>query len=485
MKDSKELAGATIVAPTTEAADLAPAHNSALSALRPGTHSALKNALIIGTLAIGAKIFAAVREVVIAWQYGISGIVDAFNISYTVVTWAPQLITSIMVTALVPHLVSLGRRAEWAIVKNELNGFVLLIGCATLLLTWTLGPFIAAEIAEGLQPLTIQAAREMAFILAPFSFLMICSGYFAVRLQARQRFGYTFLEALPPIVLSILVLGVGHAASFWPLVYGILLGGAVQFLLLVRLVRKHDQGVGRARIGFASPLWRSMFLAVGFIALGQTLNALSIPIDQILAADLGTGAVATLGYSNRLLGLITGLAITVIGYSLLPIFSTTVNDGQMGAGRTFALTAAGLLFLGGGVLSALVWSLARLGVSYVFERGAFTATDTEIVSSVFRIAALQLPFFVSGLALMQWIAAKRRYGQICLVLLFMAAAKLLSALVLSRFYGLEGLAWSQVIMYAIFALGMIVFATASEEELSPQEANSRDASGELISPGLK
>lgn len=432
------------------------------TSVSPENSRALKDAMLIGALAVSAKFFAATREVVIAWRYGVSGIVDAFNISYTVVTWAPQLITSIMITALVPHLVYGAGSSDSRLVKAELNGAVLSIALVALFLTAIMGPWIAVQVSEGLDPTTVATSRSMTFLLAPFSFLMIFSGYFAVRLQARQRFGYTFFEALPPLLLSVFVLAISNTETFLPLVGGILAGGVLQFILCVWLIRKHDEGLTALRFGFTAPIWPPMLMALGLIALGQTFNAISIPLDQILAANLGTGAVAMIGYSNRLIGLVTSLAIVVIGYSLLPLFSAKVASGRIREGRDQAVKAAALLFIAGVALSVLVWLFARWGVAIVFERGAFNSQDTQTVSSIFRISALQIPFFASGIALLQWLAATKRHGKICIVLMIMAGGKLFSAQILSKLLGLPGIAWSQVAMYVILALGMGLFVLADD-----------------------
>ena len=49
-------------------------------------------ALLIGALTLGAKLFVAAREMAIAWRYGVSGTVDAYQLAITITTWLPMLI---------------------------------------------------------------------------------------------------------------------------------------------------------------------------------------------------------------------------------------------------------------------------------------------------------------------------------------------------------------------------------------------------------
>lgn len=430
-----------------------------------------RNALIIGGLVVAAKLFAALREIVIAWRYGVSALVDSYQISFMIVTWAPMLLTTIIITALVPNLVMSRRSGEHRLFVSELNGAALLVGLVTLAATCLLGPYIAVQIASPLGVQTAAMSRELTLMLAPFALLLILSGYLGVRLQAIQSFGYTFLEALPPLCLCLLVIAFSQGIEYWPLAAGLLAGGALQLALLRILVRRLDGGVGALRFRFASALWPSAFAALGTIALGQVFLSLSIPIDQILAAKLGTGAVATIGYSNRLIGLATGLCITVIGYSLLPVLSGLAARGKTAAGRTNTLRSAALLFGLGWIVAGVGWALAPWGVGLVFERGAFTAQDTQIVSGIFRISLLQIPFLASGIALMQWLAASHRHGLICLVLLAVACGKLLTALLFVERFGLIGLAMSQVAMCIVLVLGMLIFALRAFPAQTPQESD--------------
>ena len=57
------------------------------------------------------------------------------------------------------------------------------------------------------------------------------------------------------------------------------------------------------------------------MALGQAVITLTIPMDQGIAARLGPGAVAILGYAGRIVILMTGLGAVVFTRASLPVFS--------------------------------------------------------------------------------------------------------------------------------------------------------------------
>src|SRR5690348_17183770 len=69
-------------------------------------------ALTIAILTLIAKALVAVREMSIAWRYGVSSTVDAYQLSLTIVTWMPMLVSSVIGAVLVPRLVRLRSHAD-------------------------------------------------------------------------------------------------------------------------------------------------------------------------------------------------------------------------------------------------------------------------------------------------------------------------------------------------------------------------------------
>ncbi len=156
-------------------------------------------ALTIGVLTLLAKIFVAGREMAIAWRYGVSGTVDAYQLALTIVTWVPMLFTGIMAVVLVPRLVSLDRRRDDRhVFLREVNGTVFVVGAAVAIVTFLAAPLAARLMASHLDPKTIQLTTSMVRSLSPVALFMVISGYFMARLQAKERFGYTATKTVQP-----------------------------------------------------------------------------------------------------------------------------------------------------------------------------------------------------------------------------------------------------------------------------------------------
>jgi peptidoglycan biosynthesis protein MviN/MurJ (putative lipid II flippase) len=243
------------------------------------------------------------------------------------------------------------------------------------------------------------------------------------------------------------------------LVWGTIIGYALQTLVLAAMIRLSGLGLGSLRLRHRSGRWSSIYGAVLIMAAAQIVLALAIPIDQAFAARLDTGSVATLGYANRIVILATGFGAVVLARALLPVLAAAVAAGDLDLGARQARQWAWLLTIVGSLAAAIIWALAGWGVATIFERGAFTSRDSAAVAHLLRFGALQLPFYFGGLALVQWIAAKGRYSALLAIAAVALLSKLVMNFVLVPTLGLEGIMISTVVMYAVsFACQILVAA---------------------------
>jgi peptidoglycan biosynthesis protein MviN/MurJ (putative lipid II flippase) len=60
------------------------------------------------------------------------------------------------------------------------------------------------------------------------------------------------------------------------------------------------------------------------------------------------------------------------------------------------------------------WWLAPWAVKLLFERGAFTAGNTEAVTEVLRYGLAQVPFYCAGLVLVSLLVSQRKYKLIAI-----------------------------------------------------------------------
>lgn len=429
------------------------------SALHENHRRIAAGAGLIGLLTFIAKLFVAGREMAIAWRFGAGPLVDAYQLALTITTWLPMMLTSVMTVVLVPKLVSLrGTPEQHGEFIAELNGNVLVLGLLASGLSIVSAPLISGFLAPGTAFSAAGLTSTLAESLSPIAFCSVAIGYFSARLQAHERFAYSITEAAPAIVIAAAILIPLRGDGPSRLVQATILGFLAQFALLVLMTRGAG-GVGRVRFRRRSTHWNALYTSMFVMAASQATLALTTPIDQGFAARIGPGAVATLGYANRILGLITGFGAMVLARALLPVLSGSVAEGDFRMGSRHARQWSFILFLSGLAAAALVWLLSDWAVRVVFQRGAFTEVDTRSVAALLRLGAAQFPFYFAGLALVQWIAARGRYRSLLMITGAALLLKLIMNLLLVSALGLGGIMIATAAMYAM-SFGCVFWAAS-------------------------
>lgn len=428
-----------------------------LDGVHPNHMRIARGAMWVGLFVIAAKLCVAFREVAIAWRYGISGTVDAYHLAITVTTWLPMMLSATAGVVLVPRLVALHRDpgAHRQFV-GELNGAVALIGVAVSALTFFAARQAVALLGSGLdagaQALTVSMSRQ----LAPIAFFTVTAGYLSSRLQARERFAYSGVEALPALIVALFVVAPFQWNTATALITGTVIGFLLQTMVLSQMTYAGDPPLGWFGLSRDSTEWLGLYRPLLVMFAGQVILTVSTPVDQAFASYFGEGGVATLGYANRIVSLIAGVGSVVVARALLPVLSGVAADGNhaLGVAQT---TRWSLVLLCVGLAAAVPgWLFAPFAVRTIFERGAFGAADTAIVTGVFRFGLLQLPFYFGSLALVQWFAAIGRFDVLLKAAVVAIVVKVTMNMLLTPQLGLSGLMAATACMYAV-SLAMQLF----------------------------
>jgi putative peptidoglycan lipid II flippase len=397
------------------------------------------------------KLAGAAKEMAIAWRYGVSDTVDAYVFVFNLVGWPVAVWSSVLTVVLVPLLARLlhDHPDELPRFRGELLGLTLLVGLSLGILAWLGLPVMLRADWVGLSDQALAEAIDMAgglALLAPMGALI---SLFSAWMLACGRHRNTLFEAIPSLaILATLLL----SPSWLPeqLLWGTVAGFALHMATLAATQRQRNE-LNKPAFGFSSPAWESFWGSFGIMALGQTLMSLTNIIDQFFAAGLGLGALSTLSYANRILALILGMGAMAIGRATLPVFSEANARGDTNL-SALALRWAKWMFLIGLGVAFIGWVIAPWVVSLLFERGAFTSTDTVHVSVLFQCALIQVPFYAFALTLVNLMASQKKYRILLISGIVGIIVKLLTASALVPLMQLEGLVYSAALVYLANAI---------------------------------
>lgn len=210
--------------------------------------------------------------------------------------------------------------------RAELFGLALLIGLTLATLAWLGLPSLLRAPWTGLPATTVALASEMVLALVFLMPLGVIISLFSAWMLAAGRHANTLLEGVPALAIALAVLML-PGGGIEPLVWGTLAGFAFHLTsLAIPLARRGE--IEAPRFARQSPHWSPFWQSFGIMLAGQALMSLVGIIDQFFAAYLGTGAIATLSYANRILALILGLGATAVSRATLPIFSKAEAQGS-------------------------------------------------------------------------------------------------------------------------------------------------------------
>jgi putative peptidoglycan lipid II flippase len=349
-----------------------------------------------------SRILGVVREQVLAALFGAGNAMDAYNVAYRI----PNLVRDLfaegaMSSAFVPtftrHLANDGKPSAWRLANNVINGLIVITGVLVVIGIVFAEPLVslfagAYRETPGKLELTVFLTRLMLPFLTFVAIAAACMGM----LNSLHRF---FIPALSPamyniatIACALLLVPVMPALGF-PAIAGIaigsLVGGAAQLALQWPVLRREGFRY-RPRLDWHDESLRRVLILMGPGTLGLAATQVNVFVNTVLATGQGTGAVSWLNYAFRLMYLPIGLFGISVATATLPAVSrhAAANDGAnirktVADGISLMLTlnvpaTVGLMLLAGPI------------VQVIFERAAFTPSDTAATAAALQLYAVGL-----------------------------------------------------------------------------------------------
>ena len=419
--------------------------NSRIRAFHPDHLAIVRGMAWVTLFVLMGKVSGAFKEMAVAYRYGIGAEVDGYLFVLNLVSWPLALWFGVLTMVLVPLAARMREqaRAELPRFRAELFGAALVLGLTLALLAAVVVPALIRSPWVGLAPATAAVATKAAGGLALLLPLGVMTSLFSAWMLAAGLHANTLLEGVPALAIAVAVMLSNGGAA--PLVWGTVAGFALHAACLAVPLAMRGEIV-RPRVGLHSPAWRWFWQSFAIMLAGNAVMSLIDIVDLMFAVHLGTGAVSTLGYANRLLALMLGLGGTAVSRATLPVFARAHHDigGRIHqvAGRWVAI----MLALGA-LAAALLWWLAPLAVRLVFQRGAFDAASTDAVASVLRVGGLQMPFYFAALVLVSSLVARGLHRAVAIGAAVNLLVKVGASLLLVPALGMRGIVLSTGVMY--------------------------------------
>ena len=358
----------------------------------------------VASITLLSRVLGFVRDVLIAAVLGTSSVADAFFVAFRVPNMFRRLFAegafdAAFIPLFAKRLHAEGPPAAQAFASQALAGLTLVLVVFTVLaeiaMPWLmllLAPGFASDAAK------FDLAVMLARIALPYLVFMSLVALYNGVLNAFGRFA---IAALAPTLLNVVLIIVllalvafrsGQTTAGIALAWAITASGVLQVIVVSLAAARIGMRVPIERPHLTPDMRRLMTLsAPGVIAGGMA--QLTMVISTIIAT-LQDRVVSWLYYVDRIFQLPLGVIGVAIGVVLLPDLSHKLRSGDHDAvlasenrALEFALLltmpAAIALFIASGPIMCVL-----------FERGAFTAADTQATAAMLSALALGLPAYV-------------------------------------------------------------------------------------------
>jgi putative peptidoglycan lipid II flippase len=415
----------------------------------------LKNISVVSAATVVSRVLGLGREMVIAAIFGTSALSSAFVSAFTLPNLFRRLLgegalTAAFVPTMTHELEHRNRAAAFALVSKVASWLLVVTSVmVALAMLFMANAEIVLNSARGLgmEPGTIRRlliGADLAVILFPYMIFVCLAAAFSAACQVLGRFTE---PALSPVWLNLTILAALGLGSWWAwgdvqrmnlLCVGVLVGGFLQMAVPAGVL----WGEGwRPRFDLRSDervneIMRLMAPTV----LGSAIYLINISVSRFIGLSLNDSATQVLNLATRVMELPIGVftaAVATVVFPLIARHAAKSDWGQMAADYHKGLRLVLLINTPAAVgLALLSEPITRL----LFQRGAFSASDTALMTPILAVYGLGLPFLsFTTLALRGFYALKDTATPVRAALLSFIVNLVLS-IVLMRWLSTVGLA---------------------------------------------
>lgn len=360
--------------------------------------SLLRSIATIGGLTMVSRVLGFARDTLMAALLGAGPVADAFFVALRFPNlfrslFAEGAFSAAFVPIFVGTLTAEGRtkaivfaEQALAVLTAALLIFVLLVEIFMPAFITLLAPgFVGTE--------TFGLAVQFSRLTFPYLLFISLTALQGGVLNAFGRFA---APAATPILLNVsLITALLGTGTMMPtmghaLAWGVVVGGVIQFLWLLRSCGREGVWL-RLPWPRLTPDVRRMLLRALPVAFGAGVYQVNVMAGTILASLLPVGSVSYLFYADRLNQLPYGIIGVAVSTALLPLLSRQVRAGEVDAAlgsQNRALEFA-IFFMLPAAASLIV--LATPIIDVLFRRGAFGPLEVSETAHALSAFAVGLP----------------------------------------------------------------------------------------------
>jgi putative peptidoglycan lipid II flippase len=349
----------------------------------------LKAAWLIALVTIASKFMGFARDMVVANFYGATLVSDAYFYALQI----PSLAIIILGGVGGPfHSATVAVFSKLVNVDDKPSEIVNRLYSTFLTVTFLFFAFFAVFgffFADKIMGIIISAGSPELVHLASYHFkimspIILIGGIIGIYYGLLVCHKKYIMPNLSPMVLSVVVIIAITLAhndkSGVVLAAATTIGAICQLMLQFPALRKIGYRIKPNLDILANQNFKSIMELLFPAILSSTIGQISIYIDMFFASILREGAWTSVVFANRIFQFPVGILVTAFLVPLFPIFSRLAGEQKFEDIKAYFNKGVGVLFFVAIPMIILILTLAKDGVSLVFERGAFNSDAVIMVT---------------------------------------------------------------------------------------------------------
>lgn len=348
-----------------------------------------KSAATVSIAVMCSRILGLIREQVFAGLFGAGYAYDSFVVAFRIPNLLRDLfgegaLSAAFVSVFSDYNANRSKEETWLLASNVLCFFIVAISLITLL-----GMLFADQIVQvlapdfSLVPGKAELTAAMTVIMMPFLLFISLAAVVMGILNTKNRF---FVPSLASSFFNLGSIIGGTTLAFilprygYPAItgmaFGTLIGGVLQLGVQLPVLRQ----VGfrfTPVLNLNDPGLRRVLKLMIPATIGLSATQINIFINTNFAASCAEGSVSWLNYAFRLVQLPIGLFGVAVSIAALPVLARQASTQNFAEMRTTFVSSLTIVFCLTVPATVGLIVLAEPIIRVIFERGAFTATDTQ------------------------------------------------------------------------------------------------------------
>ena len=420
----------------------------------------LKSIFTNSTGILTSRILGFVRDLLTASILGANIYSDIFFVAFKLPNLFRRIFAEGAFTqAFIPAYAKSNHKIRFSsLVFLQLFGFLIILS----LLVTLFSSLVAKAIAIGFDQETINLAAPLFAINFYYLPMIFIVTFMAALLQYKNHFATTaYSTALLNLAMIFALLISNDMEKYeitFYLSYGVLAGGLLQIFVHLYAIKRLNLckifHFKKHKKKEENKFYKNFMSAT----IGSSTTHLSAFIDTWLASFLMTGSISYLYYGNRVFQLPLALFAIATSIALFPMIARSIKNKD--ENKALALMKkSSLILLGFLSISTFIGIFFNeFIISLLFERGAFTSTDTTNTALILSMYLIGLIPFGIGKIFSLWLYAKEQQFLAAKISVYSLGWNIVFSLLLIQPFGAAGLAFASTLSgFILFFLTIKAF----------------------------